>query len=315
MRPKSDLKSRVAAIKELKALRALQPAELEGRRQYAASTRARAIALLANTSEPSGFLGGVAMNAFRLCASSLIVRDGWSEEASQDLSTAIEFTEAIARWHEAIGSPKHDTDEYTADNSGTLLAHSVWTTFLLAHLGQWDRAKWMATYLLGYVHGGAFRIPDPEMEADYLSLFGVLLQAIADSAWPTLPESLGPYRALIQFRDEPSQFAATLVAVADLRMARQCGYAQVDDARGLPPSAPPRLMGNFEFIAMSAELWAIRALAQRLDGLTLSLNAEHPWLGAGFAQPPQAPLPTVEDELLTAVRGQARLGSSTPTLL
>lgn len=307
MRPKSDPKSRTAAIKELKALRALQPTELERRRQYAISIRTKAAELLAASSEPSGYLGGVAMNAYWLCAGSLIVRDGWSDDALQDLSTAIEFAEAIAQWHEAIGSPKHDTDEYTADNSGTLLAHSVWTTFLLAHLGQWEHAKRMAAYLLGYVRGGAFRIPDPEMEADYLSLFDVLLQAIAGDAWPTaLPDSLGPYRTLIQSRGTPSQFASALVAVADLRMARQCGYAQVDDARGLPSSAPPRLMGNFEFIAMPAEIWAIRALTHRLDGFTPSLDVEHPWLRAGFAQPPHGPLPAVDDELLKAVRDRGR---------
>ena len=78
----------------------------------------------------------------------------------------------------------------------------------------------MAAYLLGYVRGGTFRIPDPEMEADYLSLFEVL-QAIAHDAWPSpLPESLGPYRTLIQSRSEPLQFAAALVAVAVLRIAR-----------------------------------------------------------------------------------------------
>lgn len=302
MRPKSDPKSRAAAVKELKGSRALQLHELEEQRQYAIKTRSKASELLATSSEPSGFLGRVAMNAFSMCAGSLIVRDCWSEEALQDLSAAIAFTEAIAQWHEAIGSLKYDTDEFTADNSGTLLAHSVWTAFLLAHLGEWERARRLAAYLLGYVHGRAFRIPDPEMEADYLSLFEVLLQAIAEDAWPkVLPESLGPYRALIQSRTEPAQFAAALVAVADLRMARQCGYAQVDDARGLPPSAPPRLMGNFEFIAMPAELWAICALTHRLEGFTPSLDAEHPWLRAGFAQPPQGTLPAVADELLTAV--------------
>jgi hypothetical protein len=303
MRPKSDPKSRAAAISDLRESRALQPAEVEGRRLYAIKTKAKAAELLATSSEPSGFLGGVAVDAFSLCAGSLIVRDGWSDESLQNLSMAIELTEAIAQWHEAIGSPEHDTDEYTADNSGTLLAHSVWTTFLLAHLGQWERAKRMAAYLLGYVRGGAFRIPDPEMEADYLSLFEVLLLAIADDVWPTvLPESLGPYRALIQSRNEPTDFDAALVAVTDLRMARQCGYAQVNDARALPPSAPPRLMGNFEFIAMPAELWTIQALASRLDGLTVSLDAEHPWLRAGFSQAPDRALPDPKDELLAEVR-------------
>jgi hypothetical protein len=307
MRPRSDPKSRAAAIRELKESRALQPTELEGQRLYVIKTKAKAAELLTTSSEPSGFLGGVAVNAFSLCAGSLIVRDRWSDESLQNLSIAIELTEAIAQWHEAIGSPKHDTDEYTADNSGTLLAHSVWTAFLQAHLGQWERAKRMAAYLLGYVRGGAFRIPDPEMEADYLSLFEVLLRAIADDAWPTvLPESLGPYRALIQSRNEPVDFDAALVAVTDLRMARQCGYAQVNDARALPPSAPPRLMGNFEFIAIPAELWAIQALASRLDGLTLGLDADHPWLRAGFAQAPDRALPDARDELLTEVRRRAR---------
>lgn len=305
MRPKSDPKTRAATIKDLKAAPALQPTSLEKWRQYAFESRAKAVELLANTSEPSGYLGGVAMDAFRLCASSLVVCDGWSEEALQDLSKAVEFTEAIAHWHEAIGSPKHDAEGYTADNSGTLLTHTVWTTFLLAHLGQWQRAQWLASYLLGYLRGGAFRIPDPEMEADYLSLFDVLLRTIADDAWPTeLPPSLGPYLALLEARLDSAPFAAALVAVADLRMARRCGYAQVDAPRPLPPSSPPRLMGNFEFSTMPTELWAIRALTQRLDGFTPSLDAEHPWLRAGFAQPPQLPLPAVDDDLLTAVRAR-----------
>jgi hypothetical protein len=307
MRPKSDPKSRAAAIKDLKASRALQPSELEDRRQYALKTKEKAAALLADSTEPSGYLGGVARDAFSLCASSLIVGDAWSDGALRDLTTAMEFTEVIARWHEAAGSPKQDTDNYTADASNTVLAHSVWTAFIRAHLGQWDRACWMAKYLLGYIKGRAFRVPDPQMEGDYLALFGLLLQVMTDEAWPAaLPAGLGPYQELIEARRDPVRSARALVAVADLRMARQLGYAQADDARGLPPSAPPSLMGKFEFIAMPAELWAIRAIARRLDGLELSLDADHPWLRAGFAQPPAAPLPAIDDALLQAVRGHLR---------
>lgn len=304
MRPKSDPKSRAAAIKDIKAARALQPSELEARWQYALKTKEKAAALLAGSTEPSGFLGGVARDAFSLCASSLIVCDAWSDGALRDLSTAMEFTEVIAQWHELASSPKHDIDgEYTADASNTILAHSVWTAFIRAHLGQWDQAKWMAKYLQGYVKGSAFRVPDPQMGGDYLKLFGLLLQVMTNEAWPaSLPTGLGPYQELIEARRDPVRFAQALVAVADLRMARQLGYAQVDDVRGVPPSAPPSLMGKFEFIAMPAELWAICVIVRRLEGLELSLVADHPWLRAGFAQPPAAPLPVVDDALLQAVR-------------
>lgn len=304
MRPRSDPKIRLAAIRDLKAARSLQPGELKVRREAALRTKARAATLLYEDDKPSGFLGGVAQDSFSLCASSLIVNDAWTDDALLDLATGLAFVEMIAMWHERVGSPKQDIEgKYTADASNTVLAHSVWTAFIRSHLGQWDQAKWMAKYLQGYLQSGAFRVPDSEMEADYLGLFGVLLQAIVDDAWPSeLPAALGPYRTLIATRADASEFARALVSVADLRMARQLGYAQVDDSQPLPPTAPPGLMGKYEFIAIPAELWAIQALARRLDGLKLCLDADHPWLRAGFAQPPDRALPDVRDDLLTAVR-------------
>lgn len=163
--------------------------------------------------------------------------------------------------------------------------------------------EWMAAYLAGYLDANAVTVPDPDQEPEYLALFRVLTATLLNDAWPaSLPKELGPYKALIESRGQPAQFAEALVAVADLRMARQCGYAQVDDARPRGPYAAPSLMSKFAFIAMPAELWAIRAIVQKVDGYTVSLVADHPWLQAGFAQPP-ASLPNATDcDIVRALR-------------
>lgn len=303
MRPKSDPKSRLNTIKDLRTAPAVKSYATGGANQYALERRENAAAKLLVSDRPSGYLGSVGREAFATAASHLIISDSWNPDALSDLSRGLAFIELIARWHQCIGSSKHSDETHDADNSATVLKQSVWAAFIWAHLGDWDRARWMAEYLLGYFASGAVRVPSEETENDYRSLFVLLLQTLRDEAWPsTFSTTLGPYKELIEARHDPDRFAQALVATADLRMARQCGYAQVNDARSFGPYAPPPLMGSVEFVAMPAELWAIRALAQRLDGMSLNLDADHPWLRAGFAQAPSGPLPAVQDSLLEAAR-------------
>ena len=302
MRPKSDPKTRLATIKDLRASPALRPHEVDDAKHHALLRREKAAVLLTERSEPSGYLGSVARDGFSFAARYLIIADGWDAGSMSELAKGLAFAEVVAQWHQRIGSLKFSDDKHVADNSSTLLTQSVWAAFIWAQHGDWARARWMAEYLLGYFESGALEVPSVETENDYRTLFLLLLQTLRNDAWTeTIPPTLGPYKELIEARYDPDRFTKALVAVADLRMARSCGYAQVDDARAFGPYAPPRLMGSFEFVAIPAELWAIRALSERLDGLSLNLDADHPWLRVGFAQPPTAPLPTVQDPLLEAV--------------
>lgn len=303
MRPKSDPKTRLATIKDLRASPALRPHAMDDAKHHALLRREKAAVLLAERSKPSGYLGGVAHDGFSFAARYLIIADGWDAGSMSELAKGLAFAEVVALWHQRICTPKRSNEEYDADNTSTVLKQSIWATFVWAHQGDWAKARWMAEYLLSYFESGSVRVPSEETENDYRTLFASLLQALRDDAWPDVfPTTLGPYKELIETRHEPTRFAHALVATADLRMARSCGYAQVDDARGFGPYAPPLMMGDFAFVAMPAELWAIRALSERLDGLSLNLDADHPWLRVGFAQPPTDSLPTVQDPLLEAVR-------------
>jgi hypothetical protein len=232
-----------------------------------------------------------------------VAADKWTEESVALLARAMAYLDLNARYYESAGEPKKNGVGTVCDHIGTALRETMWTAFTHAHLGQWKEAQWAANYLLGYVLGGDLRRPSSNEDTESFELVKTLLQALADDRWPAeFSPSLGPYHQLLAQRHDAEAVAQALVRVTDLRVARWFGYAQIDDARPMHPHATLSLMGEMCFAAMPAELWAIKALARRFDGIELNLDADHPWLRAGFMQPPTMPLPAFDDELLQALR-------------
>lgn len=243
-------------------------------------------------------LGGIGNDFFRLVALQTVAAP-WTRRSVDDLARAMTYSYVNARSNDAMALPKSDGEDFVADNACTAIDTTIWTALLYARFGQWERARWLATYLLGYFEGGSMRSPSKRHDVEYHELTRQLMQALADDRWPeTFDVALGPYRPLLHGRVDAEIVASALVDVMDLRMSRWLGYNQVDDARRRPPSSNGQLMGSLTFAAIPAELWAIRAMAERFDGVALSLEGNHPWLKASFMTPPPAPLPSFDDELL-----------------
>jgi hypothetical protein len=301
MRPTSDPKTRAATLKKLLSEPGVGPESMARQEEYAAEDRQKALDGLA---EGVVHIAGYGAALFGLASRRLLAADQWGADIAARVAAGMEYMRLVARYHAAVGSPKTDREAgRKVDTPDTALNYTIWTAFLDAHFGRWDEAQWLAEYLLGYLHGGDVRVPSSTDDAEYFALSKFLIRALAENKWPLdVPAELGPYRQLLQGRRDATAVADALVKVADLRMARAQGYAQVDDARPIGPYAAPLLMSNYLFVAVPAELWAIKALARRLDGIDLNLDADHPWLRAGFMQAPNTPLPPDDDDVLQALR-------------
>lgn len=138
MRPKSNVTSRLAAVKDLKRSPALLPDEQQFRRQRREESASKVLEYLAAGEFHDGHVGGLAADAFLCCAANLIVEDQWTPAAAQELALAIDHVDVLARWHAATGSPKHGTHDTVADHAGTALTYSAWACFICAYLGRWE---------------------------------------------------------------------------------------------------------------------------------------------------------------------------------
>lgn len=299
MRPKSDPKTRAATLKKLRGLPGVGPESIALKEGYLRDDQQKAQDDLVKF--PLVSLCTCGEDFFRLAASQLIAADQWGPESLLHTAAGMQYTSLVARFHKLDSSSGGNQQGFFA--ADTSFDYTLWTAFLHAHFCHWGEARWLGDYVLGYLESGDVRVPSSMDDAEYFALSKYLMQAMADDQWPAhIPDELGPYQQLLQNRNDPASVADALVKVADLRMARAQGYAQVDDVSPLGPYAAPMLMSNFLFIAVPAELWAIKALTRRFDGIELSLDADHPWLRAGFMQPPNMQLPDFDDELLKAVR-------------
>ena len=301
MRPKSDPKTRTATLKKLRGHSSFGPESIARKEGYLREDQQKAFNRLASVPPALASLCICGEDLFRLSAAQLIATDQWTPEILSRTAAGMQYMSLVARYPQADISSGGDPVAFFAADTG--FDYALWTTFLHAHFGHWNETRARGLYLLNCLESGGVRRPSSTDDAEYFSLSKYLMRALADDKWPAhIPDELGPYKQLLQNRNDPASVADALVKVADLRMARAQGYAQVDDARPLGPYAAPMLMANFLFIAMPAELWTIKALTRRFDGIELNLDADHPWLRAGFMQPPTMPLPVFDDELLKAVR-------------
>ncbi len=290
MRPRSNDKSRHIALREqLQEAARRSPASLD---QEASKYVTRAFQRLGTEllfQSGVGTACDVLMQAasLRACTS-----NPWPPDVAERLRKVCSYLYWNARFNSAAGEPRTDSPDFVVDTPSTAIEVSHWACFLDYSFGDATRARWLAGDLLGYHAGGSIRIPSAEHDGEFLALFEVLARAIADERWPSLSEALGPYKALIEARTNQVAFEAALGDVLDLRMARACGYPQVDAERAIRGmQRESYLMEAIGFALIPAELWAIQALTRRIDGHEVKNQGAHPWLSSLTFGPPPSLLP------------------------
>jgi hypothetical protein len=93
----------------------------------------------------------------------------------------------------------------------------------------------------------------------------------------------------------------------DMRMARYCGYPDVDAPKRLHDE-DSNVISSLQHTVLLADLWAIQALTRRFDGIELSLDADHLWLKVDSAKPSSGALVPWHDELTEHL---VRVGNAT----
>lgn len=237
--------------------------------------------------------------------------EGWQPHVIHKLSAACEYLWLNARYRDALGLPTVDGPDFVADGGHARVLDTTWAALLYAHSGLWERAAWLGRYVHGYLTSPSLRCVSDEEDREYADLLRLLTRAMAVGAWPAeFPATLGPYQRWLDARLDRAEAEAALHAVLDMRMARYHAYRDVDWPKRQKPSQDSYIMGGFTCNAIPAELWAIRALTQRFDGVELSLTDTHPWLAAPFMAVAPPIHPGFEDEVTRALvaAGNQRFG-------
>lgn len=224
--------------------------------------------------------------------------ESWSENVQRQLNRFLSYAWLNARIWCKSG---RDTSFCTYNNSGITESH--WATFLLAATGRWSQANWLAKYFLSHYVEGGTEILMEEDGHDYVFhyLFKLLFTTLKDGRWPdSFPAELGPYGELLANRFDPERASVALGKIMDIRFARNHAYPEIDAPKRFRPLAS-NLIGPTTYVIFPAELWAIKALCQRLDNLELSLQGEHPWLQASFMMPPPEISEAWQDEVTQTV--------------
>ncbi|MCX7062868.1 MAG: hypothetical protein NTZ11_18525 [Gammaproteobacteria bacterium] len=304
MRPKSTDKSRAQALKE--QLHEAQSRSSERLDERASRDIAEALSN-ADIEDRLQSCVGTAANVLLQAASLRNCLLPSPPDVSARLRQLCSYLFGIARLNKAMALPVTDGPGTTVDCPVTAIDVSHWACFLDYSFGDAMRGRWLAGEMLRYHAGGSIRIPSAEHDGEFRALFGVLCEAIHAESWPTLPDALGPYKRLIECRGDQAAFDAALTDVLDLRMARACGYPQVDATKALRGmEREGYVMEAIAFALRPAELWVIQELTKRIDGIGLALCGTHPWLASPTFAPPRPLLPIWEDELTQAIDAQGR---------